>query len=133
MVRFEQTYSVDSFFASVTTANKFWDACLRVTAFVKTAPRMFSMPYLSNIEMQRKGDFASMISGSVKDRPVFLAVFRVDRDRRYFISSAGRSTFATPIYREKYRKLGDQKSKVCFEIPIPDDCKQYYSVCNRID
>ena len=123
----------DSWFASVLTTVKLWDVGMRFTGVVKTATRLYPLPYLSSLEMQRKGDFVSMTSGSSQNRPSLLAVCWADRDRRYFVSSAGTTNMGTPIYRERYRTVNGRASKQAFEIPIPQVCEDYYKVCSQID
>lgn len=123
----------DSFFASVSTAVKLWDVGLRFTGVIKTATRLFPMSHLSSLEMQIKGDQNSLTSGDPSQKPSLMAVCWVDRDRRYFISSTGTTKPGTPIYRERYRTLGGSAVKIGIEIPIPEVCEKYYSVCSMID
>ena len=91
------------------------------------------MTYLSLRVMAEKGDHVCLISKSAGDNVTLMAVCWVDRDRRYFNSTTGTAKQAAPIYRERLRSVEGHATRVELEIPIPEVCDTYYSVCSKID
>ena len=61
---------------------------LRLIVVVKTATKKFPMKYLSEIEMQSRGERSGLVMNGNEGGPSLLAFVWMDRDRRYFISSA---------------------------------------------
>ena len=62
-----------------------------------------------------------------------MALLYVDRERRYFIATAGSSLPGQTIYRESWRRVGNVTKKVITETPITDVCQTYYSAASQID
>jgi hypothetical protein len=122
----------DSFFASVHTAETCWNIGLRLIGVIKTATRRYPWNYLNNVEMEQRGNRLGLVS---KD---FLAFLFVDRDRRYFIATAGSLANGTAINRMRWRQLANVESnadpeRVQIIIPQPKAAEMYYSTCAKID
>jgi hypothetical protein len=128
----------DSFFASVHTAETLLNIGLRFIGVVKTATKRFPWNYLNNVEMEKRGNRLGLISRDGHGVPRFLAFLFVDRERRYFIATAGSLANGTAINRMRWRQLADVEShadpeRVLIEIPQPRAAEMYYSTCARID
>jgi Transposase IS4 len=76
----------DSYFASVACAKELLRYRLRFIGVVKTANRMFPHAYLSNLELQERGQHEGLVAKDGNGRPELLSFVWVDRERRYFIS-----------------------------------------------
>lgn len=85
----------------------------RFTGVVKTATRGYPMKHLSEIKMTGRGDQCSMHIVCQSDFPgkKLLAVSWVDRNRRYFISTAGTTLLGVPYERLRWR-MNEGKSSV---------------------
>lgn len=123
----------DSYFASVHTAQVLHKMGLRFIGVVKTANRRFPMKYLGALEVHGRGKWKSMIHRSESDGCDLAAVLWVDRDRRYFIASAGCTLPGTTIYRDRFRKVGNTSIRVVTETEIPQIAETYYEAASQID
>jgi len=127
----------DSFFASVTTATKLMSAGLRFIGVVKTATKQYPMQYLGNVELHDgKGDMEGVLSSGANNSKL-LAFVWVDRDRRYFIATAGSLAPGTPIERSRMTQVDKEPNaeptKVDIYIDQPEAADLYYSACGKID
>jgi hypothetical protein len=97
------------------------------------------MAYLSNYPLvDGRGDrHAVMAYDSISKRPKMLAFVWVDRERRYFISTASSVSPGKPIVRERMRQLVQDDftlpERVELTIQQPEACEIYYSCCAKID
>ena len=94
----------DSFFSSVQTAEKLYGMGFRYTDVVKTAHKNYPLKKLSEREMAGKGDGFCLSSRIKNHDGVLVALCWVDRERRYFISTAGSIGPGTPFEREGWRQ-----------------------------
>jgi Transposase IS4 len=79
----------DSYFASVGAAIRLKEIGLRFIGVVKTATREYPMQYLGSIELPGgKGSRKGVLTTDEATGTQLLAFVWVDRDRRYFISTA---------------------------------------------
>jgi Transposase IS4 len=127
----------NSYFASVACAKELIRCGLRFIGVVKTANRMFPHAYLSNIELQARGQHDGLIAMDRTGRPELLAFVWVDRERRYFISTAGSLTAGLLYTRTRWRQLEQDRfappEQVTFHIAQPKAAELYYSACGKID
>ena len=86
--RTDRIVCADSYFASVGTLKELKRIGLRFIGVVKTATRQFPQSYLANLEMRVRGERRGLVARDEYDTPYMLAFSWMDRDRRYFISSA---------------------------------------------
>ena len=70
-------------------------------------------------------------------RPELLAFVWMDRDRRYFISSASSLRTGEPYTRFRWRQVDEtanaEPQQVQLTIPQPQACEVYYKACGMID
>jgi len=122
----------DSYFSSVETAEILFKHGLRFTGVVKNATKGYPLQHLSHLEVTGKGEHVSMVAKD-RDGPDLMAVMWIDRDRRYFISTAGTTQPGTPIFRERYRSRNGRTWKEEIDIQIPQVCETYYATCSQVD
>jgi hypothetical protein len=81
----------DSYFASVRVTEELFRNGLRFIGVVKTATRGFPKAFLSSVELANRGDFLALkrVPADNESKPALGAFVWMDRERRYFISSAG--------------------------------------------
>jgi hypothetical protein len=110
---------------------------LRFIGVVKTATKQFPQPYLSNLEMRARGERRGLIARDENDNPCMLAFCWMDRDRRYFISSASSLQAGRPYTRQRWRQVSNEPNaapeRVELEIPQPQAAELYYHSCGMID
>eukprot|EP00977_Amphora_coffeiformis_P024561 scaffold16227_cov128-Amphora_coffeaeformis.AAC.1 len=130
---------VDSYFASVQTAQELFKMGLRFIGVVKTATKSFPMKQLTSAQFGGRGQWTSFIhvgDGTSAD-PDLLAFAWVDRNRRYFISSVSNLQEAAPIQRQRLRQVDTKEEaapeKVHLTIRQPNASKLNYDNCGRID
>ena len=129
----------DSYFASVTTAIYLKKVGLRFIGVVKTATKGYPMQYLSNVPLLGgKGDQKGLLSTDTESNTKLLAFVWVDRDRRYFIATAGSLSKGKPIQRIKWTQVDKdtpnaEPARVGIEIAQPEAAEMYYSACGKID
>ena len=125
----------DSFFASVPAAEEMLRRQLHFIGVIKTATKKYPLAYLSNLELQNRGDFKGVVN--TLNNPSLLAYVWVDRDRRYFISTASSLDVGEGYWRTRWRQVINDRfsppQRVMFEIPQPKACEVYYSTCARVD
>jgi Transposase IS4 len=100
----------DSYFASVGAAKELMRHGLRFIGVVKTATKFFPMAYLSQLELQVRGDRQGLITRDSNGCPSLLAFVWMDRDRRYFIASGGSLDEGSPCIRERWRQIEQDNS-----------------------
>ncbi len=135
----------DSYFASVTTAEELHKIGLRFIGVVKTATRKFPMACLSRKELTNRGDrFALIHKGREHQEGEnhhcfdLLAYVWMERDRRYFIASAGSMQEGVPYSRIRWRQTDEENKdadpeRVQLVVPQPVACEMYYEACGKID
>jgi hypothetical protein len=135
--RTDRIVCADSYFASVGTLKELKRIGLRFIGVVKTATRQFPQSYLSNLEMRTRGERRGVISKDENGTPSMLAFCWMDRDRRYFISSASSLQPGRAYTRHRWRQVSDELNaapeRVELEIPQPQAAELYYDACGMID
>ena len=129
----------DSYFASVTTAIEMKKIGLRFIGVVKTATKGYPMQYLQSIPLlDGKGDMRGLMSTDTASNTKLLAFVWVDRDRRFFIATAGSLSKGMSIYRERWRQVDTTTPnapavKVQINIDQPVAAELYYNSCGKVD
>ena len=106
---------------------------------VKTATRGFPKAFLSSVELANRGDFLALkrVPADNESKPALGAFVWMDRERRYFISSAGSLEDGTPYIRNRWRQVNQTPNaapeQVTFSIKQPKIAELYYSTCAAID
>ena len=57
----------------------------------------------------------------------------VDRERRYFVTTSGTTLPGTTIYRERWRRIGNESRSKMTEAGVPNVAETYYSTASQID
>jgi hypothetical protein len=65
------------------------------------------MKLLSGLEMHNRGESRGLVSNNCAGNPVFLAYVWMDRERRYFISTASSLEPGQPYSRMRWRQSDD--------------------------
>jgi hypothetical protein len=129
----------DSYFASVRVTEELFRNGLRFIGVVKTATRGFPKAFLSSVELANRGDFLALkrVPADNESKPALGAFVWMDRERRYFISSAGSLEDGTPYIRNRWRQVNQTPNaapeQVTFSIKQPKIAEFYYSTCAAID
>lgn len=123
----------DSYFASVETARVLYDHGTRFIGVVKTAHRCFPLAHLGAVPMEGRGKWTSMVHGSSACKPEIGAVLWVDRERRYFVTTTGTTIQGSTIYRERWRRVGNESRRTITETQIPSVVETYYTAASQID
>jgi hypothetical protein len=123
----------DSYFSSVDTAEQLDMMGLKFIGVVKNATRKFPMGWLSTQPLAKRGDCLSLVhKGAGGDIKMMAAVW-MDRERRYFVSTAGTTLNGALIYRSRWRQLENGVERVDLELSQPQFVEQYYSACSAVD
>ena len=139
----------DSYFASVSSAEELMNIGLRFIGVVKTATKKYPMRYLSGKEMlDGRGQCIGVVNyNDDTDLPYLLAYSWMDRERRYFISTASSLCPGTPYQRVRWRQQ-EQIDSVDLDdmtldeadavrenltVPQPKASEIYYNTCAAID
>jgi hypothetical protein len=128
----------DSYFASVVTAVELKRIGLRFIGVVKSATRRYPMAYLSQLEMTSRGEWKGLVTDGISDGSCDLMAFVwVDRDRRYFISTASNLNRGWNPVRYRWRQVDTSPDadpeRVEINIAQPVAAEVYYSCCAMID
>jgi hypothetical protein len=87
----------NSYFPSVGLAKELFRNGLRFIGVVKTATReYYPKPFLTSVKLQNRGDFVALRSNATENSPELGAMVWMDREGRYFISTAGSFEWGTP-------------------------------------
>ena len=120
----------DSFFASVRTAKALYRRGLRFIGLFKTATREYPTSELGNLKLSRKGDHRCLlINAPTTSECSLMAVLWLDRDRRYFVSTADTTLAGQNIHRERYTMVDGRSQLLEKDIFIPKVCETCYSTC----
>ena len=123
----------DSYFASVEAALSLKASGLRFIGVAKTAHRRLPMAPLAALQLSARGDWVLMVHPSPSGPPELMAVLWADRDRRYFVASAGSSRAGAPCERLRWRQLDGGAERVAVSVTQPEVAEIYYSCCAQID
>jgi Transposase IS4 len=127
----------DSYFASVGAVEELQRMRMRFIGVVKTSTRRFPMDYLSNLRFYNHGDRHGVVTKDADGNPIMLAFVWVDRERRYFIASAGSLAEGEPYHRNRWRQVSEEPNaepeRVELTVPQPRAAEIYYKVCAKID
>jgi len=104
------------------------------TGVVKTATSGFPASELNEVKVDSKGQWASMTHTSPKGDE-YIALTWIDRTRRNFISSHGKTTSGAPCVRLRASNAPDGDGCIINEISLeqPHLVEQYYKFCAIVD
>lgn len=91
------------------------------------------MAHLSSIEASDRFQYFSIVRRNTGSSPSIAALIWVDRDRRYFISSALSTNAGEIRTRKRWTQTDDGALPVNITYRQPELVDYYYSVCGRID
>jgi len=132
----------DSYFASVPAATMMMRYGMRFIGVVKSATRQYPMSFLSQVELNNRGDRKGMVTmgGEMNNNPKLLAFVWMDRQRRYFIATCSSLSEGSPYKRQRWRQLEDATGDdhadpqlVDLVVPQPKAAEIYYETCAMID
>ncbi len=128
----------DSYYASVAAAEELIRYQFRFIGVVKTATKRFPMKHLSDRIMPHRGDRYALVRKTADGIPDMMSFVWVDRDRRYFVATAGSMQEGDAYFRQRWRQVNKQDAnadpeRVDIEVPIPKAAELYYKVCGKID
>jgi Transposase IS4 len=133
----QRVVCADSYFASVGACLELQRLGMRFIGVVKTATKRFPMRHLSNLEFTSRGERKGLVSKNADGRPHLMAYVWLDRERRYFISSAYSLQEGAPFVRNRWRQVEQDRftppENQELTIPQPQCCELYYSCCARVD
>ena len=103
---------------------------------VKQATKYFPMEPLQRVIMPHKGNYIGMMT-RVENTDIAAYAWR-DRERRYFVASAGSLAEGQPYERIRKRETGDghgnrQANDVYITVPMPKSTEIYFNSANKID
>jgi hypothetical protein len=77
------------------------------------------------------------VSKDADGNPTMFAFVWVDRERRYFVASAGSLAEGEPYHRQRWRQVSKEENaapqRVELTVPQPHAAEMYYKTCARID
>ena len=128
----------NSYFASVGAAKERYQNDLRFIGIVKTATRGFPKAFLASVQLNHCGDSFALASDSAdKLDPAMAAFMSMDRERRYFIATAGALSEGMPYTRCQWEQMGQDRNappeRVTMTIKQPQIFEIYYNSCDAID
>ena len=99
----------DIHFASVDAAEVLFSKNPRFSGVIKTATRLFPVGFFGSQSMFSKGDHVSLQSslGSGEGKKNLAALCWLDRNRRHFVSTAGRLDVLSTQERVRWRQHND--------------------------
>jgi len=123
----------DSYFSSVEAALALKGMGLRLIGVVKTAHRRFPMASLAARELRARGSWVSMVHTDTSGAPDLMAAMWADRNRRFFVATAGSARPGAPCERLRWRQLDGGAERVAVSVPQPEVAEIYYGCCAQID
>ncbi len=127
----------DSYFASVKAVEELQRMRLKFIGVIKTSTRRYPMQYLSHLHFHNRGDRHGVVAKDADGNPTMMAFVWVDRERRYFIASAGSLAEGEPYHRNRWRQVSEEPNaepeRVELTVPQPRAAEMYYKTCARID
>jgi hypothetical protein len=122
----------DSYFVCVEAALYLKARGLRFIGVVKTATSRYHMKLMQAKVLPSRGDWKSFVHR--KDGEVAaMALVYVDRERRYFISTAASAVEGTFYERTRWRQINSGPQLVTVQIMQPLVAELYYDCCAMID
>jgi hypothetical protein len=95
------------------------------------------MKLLSGLEMHNRGESRGLVSKNCARKPVFVAFVWMDRERRYFISTAPSLEPGQPYSRMRWRQSDDapdaDSTLTDLLVPQPAAAEVHYDTCAQID
>jgi hypothetical protein len=105
---------------------------VRFIGVVKTATSSYPMKLLQAKVLPSRGDWKSYVHRR-DGKIAAMAVVWVDRERRYFISTASSVVEGAVYCSKRWRQLKGGAQRVTVEVKQPRVAELYYSSCSMID
>ena len=126
----------DSAFASVNTAVQLNKQRMGFIGVVKTATKRFPLGPLQDTVLPSKGQYTGM--ATCIDNATLMAYVWSDRNRRYFIATAGSMAQGQPYQRIRWTEIGDEDGerlaeRLIIRVPMPRASQLYFDACGMID
>ena len=126
----------DSAFSSVNTAVQLHKLKLGYIGVVKQATKYYPMEPFQRTILPEKGQYVGMTT--TVDNATIMAYVWSDRDRRFFVSTAGSMEEGAPYERIRWREVGDEggerkAERVHVAVPMPKATEKYFDAANMID
>ena len=125
----ERVVCADSYFSSVTTAGELSRRGLKFIGIVKGATRKYPISFLSGVEALGRHCHTTCVRKSHAGEIEMAAVLWIDRERRYFVSTASSTTPGTPCRRLRWRQTESGVCSTEIEFTPPKVVQLYYSIC----
>eukprot|EP00978_Attheya_sp_CCMP212_P007953 scaffold18506_cov37-Attheya_sp.AAC.1 len=110
---------------------------IRFIGVVKTATRHFPLAYLSNLELENRGDRSGLIHYGPDGLPSLLSFVWMDRNRWYFIASGASLQEGEEYIRNRRRQVDTAPNadpeRVELQVSQPRAAENYYSTCGSVD
>jgi len=123
----------DSYFSSVEAALELKGVCLRFICVVKNSTTGYPMTAMSTKEIPARGCSSALYHRDGAGQIDLMAAMWVDRNRRYFTSTASTCLDGTPIERLRWRPDGEESRRLALTVPQPHVAQVYYQCCAQID
>jgi len=123
----------DSYSSSVEAALALKRVGLRLIGVVKTAQRRFPMASLATREFRARGSWVLMVHTDTSGAPDLMASMWADRNRRFFVATAGSARPGAPCEQLRWRQLDGGAERIAVPVPQPEVAEIFYGCCARID
>jgi Transposase IS4 len=130
--RGDRIVCADSYFASVEAALHLQARGVRFIGVVKTATSSYPMKLLQSKVLLTRGEWKSYVHRR-DGKVAAMAVVWVEREPRYFISTASSVVEGAKYSRTRWRQLEDGAQRVTTEIKQPRVAELYCGSCAMID
>ena len=136
-VRTDGCVCADSYFATINAVTVIRTMGLHFIGVVKMATKKFPMSYLSNLELVQHGDYKGLVARGTDGQPTMLLFVWMDRDCRYFITSASSLdsgiSYSCNRWHQVSLELDALPENMELTIPQPKVTEVYYWTCGVID
>ena len=117
----------------MSTAEELIKRNMKFIRTVKTATRKYTMSYLSSVEINRQFNHLTLVRKGNSGQIEMVALMSVDRDRRYFITTASTSVPSSIHKRERWRQTADGAKPHYTYFNRLKAIKMYYQTCSKVD
>jgi hypothetical protein len=104
---------------------------------VKTATRHFPLAYLSNLELENRGDWSGLIHYGPDGNPSLLSFVFIDRNQLYFIASGSFLEEGVEYIRNRWQQVDTAPTadpeRVELSVLQPKAAENCYSTCGSVD
>ena len=102
---------------------------LNFIGILKTATKKCTVNYFPRHQLSERGQRISLVRKKEHGNPAMMAVLRLDRQRRYFVSIKSTKLEVTPWKRSMWRQTDGVPSQLYLFVPQPQVFEKYFSAC----